>query len=80
MDEDSDETSEASDKISIDAFKCGICFELIVDPTTLTCGHTMCRFCVAQWWHNAKKSSCPECRQIWHGFPQINFTLRYVRT
>ena len=62
--------------ITEENFRCGICLELIVDPTTLTCGHTMCRYCVASWWHNSSKTTCPECQQVWHGFPQINFTLR----
>jgi len=62
--------------ISEDNFRCSVCLELMVDPTTLTCGHTMCRCCVAAWWHNAHKSTCPECNQIWQGFPQVNFTLR----
>lgn len=69
---------QMSETINEDNFKCGICHEIIVDPTTLTCGHTMCRFCVASWWYNSQKCTCPECRQVWHGFPQINFTLRWV--
>lgn len=61
-----------------DDLKCGICFELLIDPTTLTCGHTICRYCLAQWWYRSRKSNCPECRQTWHGFPKVNVTMRYL--
>lgn len=63
-------------QLSEEDFICGICFELLVDPTTLTCGHSICRFCLAQWWYKSKKATCPECRQVWQGFPKVNVTLR----
>jgi len=48
----------------------------MVEPTTLNCGHSFCRFCLAQWWHASKHSTCPECRQPWAGFPKANIILR----
>ena len=58
-------------------FKCNICFEVLLEPTTLTCGHSFCRFCLAQWWISSKKSNCPVCREVWEGLPKVNVTLRY---
>ncbi|XP_047144404.1 bifunctional apoptosis regulator isoform X1 [Hydra vulgaris] len=57
-------------------FKCSICFEILLEPTTLTCGHSCCRFCLAQWWITSRKSNCPECREVWQGLPKVNVTLR----
>jgi len=65
-----------SANLSEETFNCGICFELLIDPTTLTCGHSICRYCLAQWWYKSKKNTCPECRQVWEGFPKVNVTLR----
>lgn len=56
--------------------QCGCCFELMVEPTTLSCGHSFCRFCLAKWWHASRHNTCPECRQPWSGFPKVNIALR----
>lgn len=45
-------------------FQCGVCFNLIVLPTTLSCGHSFCRHCLAQWFDFGKKMECPSCRQV----------------
>ena len=63
-------------QISESEFTCACCYELMVEPTTLTCGHNFCRGCVARWFLQAKKFQCPECRQPWSGNPQVNYTLR----
>ena len=57
--------------------QCGCCFELMVEPTTLSCGHSFCRFCLAKWWHASRHNTCPECRQPWSGFPKVNIALRW---
>ncbi|KAL4240977.1 hypothetical protein ACF0H5_001759 [Mactra antiquata] len=59
-----------------DDFLCGCCFDLMVKPTTLTCGHSFCRLCVANWYFTSKKRECPQCRSQWTGNPQTNITLR----
>lgn len=64
------------DSLSEQDLQCGCCFELMVEPTTLTCGHSFCRFCLAQWWHASSHCTCPECRQPWSGFPKVNIVLR----
>nr|XP_054762929.1 bifunctional apoptosis regulator-like isoform X2 [Lytechinus pictus] len=57
-------------------FSCACCYELMVQPTTLNCGHSFCRLCLARWWKTSQKMTCPECRQPWTGFPHINIIIR----
>ncbi|XP_066528476.1 bifunctional apoptosis regulator-like [Hoplias malabaricus] len=57
-------------------FTCHCCYQVLVDPTTLNCGHNFCRHCLAQLYLSARKNECPECRQIWRGFPKINLSFR----
>jgi tetratricopeptide (TPR) repeat protein len=46
-------------------FDCCLCSALICEPTTLPCGHCMCRDCLARLLDHALQStpSCPLCRQ-----------------
>ncbi|XP_008435691.1 bifunctional apoptosis regulator [Poecilia reticulata] len=62
--------------ISENEFSCHCCYDILVNPTTLTCGHNFCRHCLALWWESSRKNECPECRQMWEGFPKINILLR----
>ncbi|XP_060755333.1 bifunctional apoptosis regulator-like isoform X2 [Neoarius graeffei] len=64
--------SSASDFV----FSCHCCYDVLVNPTTLTCGHSFCRHCLAQWWESSRRTECPECREPWHGFPKVNILLR----
>ncbi|XP_041362401.1 bifunctional apoptosis regulator-like [Gigantopelta aegis] len=57
-------------------FLCSCCYGLLIQPTTLVCGHNFCRLCLAQWFLTSKKKECPTCRQQWQGHPQVNITLR----
>ncbi|XP_071796590.1 bifunctional apoptosis regulator-like [Asterias amurensis] len=57
-------------------FTCGCCYETMVQPTTLNCGHSFCRLCLARWWKTQKRTTCPECRYPWTGFPHVNIILR----
>lgn len=57
---------------------CHCCYDILVNPTTLTCGHNFCRHCLALWWESSHKNECPECREKWEGFPKINILLRYA--
>ena len=41
--------------------ECHVCYSLMVDPITTTCGHTFCRQCVARVLDHA--SLCPTCRR-----------------
>ncbi|XP_069114087.1 bifunctional apoptosis regulator-like [Argopecten irradians] len=56
--------------------QCGICFELLVEPTTLVCGHTFCRHCLAQWTVSSGKRLCPNCKVEWRGSPKVNILIR----
>uniref|UniRef100_A0A8C2RWC4 Bifunctional apoptosis regulator n=1 Tax=Capra hircus TaxID=9925 RepID=A0A8C2RWC4_CAPHI len=63
-------------QISINEFSCHCCYDILVNPTTLNCGHSFCRHCLALWWASSKKTECPECREKWEGFPKVNILLR----
>ncbi|XP_054992582.1 bifunctional apoptosis regulator isoform X5 [Sorex araneus] len=65
-----------SPQISISEFSCHCCYDILVNPTTLNCGHSFCRHCLALWWVSSKKTECPECREKWEGFPKVNILLR----
>ncbi|XP_061627846.1 bifunctional apoptosis regulator-like [Phyllopteryx taeniolatus] len=67
--------SSSSERISEQEFSCHCCFDVLVNPTTLTCGHNYCRHCLALWWESSRKNECPECRQRWEGFPKVNIQL-----
>lgn len=41
-------------------FDCPLCFQLLYEPITLSCGHTMCRDCTYQAFQY--KKHCPICR------------------
>ena len=70
-------TSRASrNNISDHDFSCHCCYDILVNPTTLNCGHTFCRHCLALWWESSRKNECPECREKWEGFPKVNILLR----
>uniref|UniRef100_A0A8B9T403 Bifunctional apoptosis regulator n=1 Tax=Anas platyrhynchos TaxID=8839 RepID=A0A8B9T403_ANAPL len=71
-------TPEISRKISVSEFHCHCCYDILVNPTTLNCGHSFCRHCLALWWVSSKKNECPECREKWEGFPKVNILLRDV--
>ncbi|KAF6717617.1 Bifunctional apoptosis regulator [Oryzias melastigma] len=66
----------ATSNISENEFSCHCCYDILVNPTTLTCGHNFCRHCLALWWESSHKNECPECREKWEGFPKINILLR----
>lgn len=42
--------------------ECQVCYNLMLDPLTTTCGHTFCRKCVARVLDHS--TSCPICRRI----------------
>merc|ERR1712142_1369799 len=41
-------------------FTCSICYEVMVEPSSIDCGHTFCAYCITKWMK--KKASCPLCR------------------
>ncbi|NP_001088347.1 bifunctional apoptosis regulator L homeolog [Xenopus laevis] len=71
-------TAKLDRKISVSEFSCHCCYDILVNPTTLNCGHSFCRHCLALWWVSSKKTECPECRNTWEGFPKVNILLRDI--
>lgn len=57
-------------------FNCGVCYEILILPTTLRCGHNFCRICLAQWYLQSKKKECPICRQEYREKPETNNMIR----
>ncbi|KAI9757112.1 MAG: hypothetical protein M4579_003590 [Chaenotheca gracillima] len=42
---------------------CNICFKMLYEPYTLSCGHTCCYVCLRTWFHeNRHRKTCPDCR------------------
>jgi len=62
----------------MDDLVCPVCFELLYDPLTLTCGHSLCCPCLADWYLASRVKNCPECRQNWYGTPKVNIKLRDI--
>ena len=52
-------------------FKCNICFELLLKPCSLACGHLFCHQCLDDLSQYEKTNkTCPYCRDtIENGFP-----------
>jgi len=44
---------------------CDLCFQLICEPISVSCGHTFCRLCLIQALSRCKKQ-CPSCRTVCH--------------
>lgn len=70
-----DQVSEGFSDLEED-LACSVCLMLAVQPTTLVCGHTSCRTCLAKWYFTSKSKVCPMCRQPYHGLPKINIQIR----
>jgi bifunctional apoptosis regulator len=70
----------------VNDLNCPLCFDILLDPVTLVCGHTYCEICLAQLWKNEERNwtneppsiLCPSCRNPTDKFPQVNFMLRDV--
>uniref|UniRef100_A0A3B1IDL8 Uncharacterized protein n=1 Tax=Astyanax mexicanus TaxID=7994 RepID=A0A3B1IDL8_ASTMX len=49
-----------------DQSRCGVCEQLLVDPVSITCGHSFCRRCINSFWDRTALSGdfiCPCCRK-----------------
>jgi hypothetical protein len=59
-----------------DDCRCAVCFELLVDPVALPCGHTLDQRCL-QRVVAAGGSACPTCRKALPAvLPDVNVQLR----
>ncbi len=65
---------------------CGVCFQILLNPMSLGCGHSYCELCLAGMWRASRQPipQCPMCREAWgkpgDRFPSVNVMLRYVCT
>ena len=50
--------------------ECGICLDIIVEPLTISCGHSFCRMCLHACLTRSNKK-CPVCRAICHTQPAL---------
>ncbi|KAF4071475.1 hypothetical protein AMELA_G00273700 [Ameiurus melas] len=58
-------------------FKCSICFDILEEPVTTTCGHTFCKKCLDR--HMAINDIvCPLCKQHLRLKPQVNIAFRDI--
>lgn len=55
-------------KLQAVCFTCGICQDLMIQPTTITCQHTYCYSCLEELIKNNKrrheKNLCPVCKEV----------------
>ena len=68
----------------IDDMTCGVCFQILMDPISLGCGHSFCELCLAGMWkvNRTPVPLCPMCRVLWgrpgDRLPSVNVMLRYA--
>ena len=65
-----------NENISVDDYLCTCCFEILLSPVSLVCGHNICQSCLSSWFLISSKRICPTCRQAWTGMPKINLILK----
>ena len=61
--------------VAADYVKCPVCLNVLINPSTLSCGHTFCQLCLARMW-KSNKEICPVCKEEWKVFPSISFDYR----
>ena len=63
-----------------DPMKCVLCYQVLLDPATLSCGHTFCQVCLVNMKTSnrfpANSIECPMCRKSWDNIPSVNINLR----
>eukprot|EP00903_Cladosiphon_okamuranus_P020079 g18443.t1 len=55
----------SSASLPLSALECAVCLSLVVQPVSLSCGHTFCRLCLVNTLRRNKKQ-CPTCRAVCH--------------
>ncbi|KAM9824557.1 E3 ubiquitin-protein ligase TRIM47-like [Neosynchiropus ocellatus] len=57
-----------------DVLSCSICLDLLKDPDTLPCGHSLCQICVEGYWDSEDETNiyeCPQCRRTFRPRPLL---------
>ena len=71
--------SEESDGVP-DPMKCVLCYQVLLDPVSLLCGHTFCQVCLVRMKMTRpfpfNNNDCPMCRKPWADIPAVNIILR----
>jgi hypothetical protein len=57
---------------------CKICFGLLYEPFTTSCGHTFCYNCFVRTFESHKPKNCPECRTRVNTAPTPSFLLKEI--
>ncbi|XP_052069767.1 bifunctional apoptosis regulator-like [Mytilus californianus] len=76
MDDEWETVADFENDLEQSDVNCGVCYDILIFPTTLRCGHNFCRPCLAQWFSTSKKKECPVCRQQYREKPEINSLIR----
>ncbi|EJU05196.1 hypothetical protein DACRYDRAFT_92618 [Dacryopinax primogenitus] len=89
---ETDRLATAANNAAINALanqlECGLCYELLVRPFVMSCGHTACGPCLASMWKSKaralaepdrlelREKHCPYCDKVIRGRPAVNWTLK----
>ena len=64
-----------------ESMKCVLCLQLLLDPASLSCGHTFCQVCLVRMKMTlpspTNSNRCPMCRKPWTDLPAVNISFRY---
>mmetsp|Transcript_24403 Transcript_24403/g.39176 ORF Transcript_24403/g.39176 Transcript_24403/m.39176 type:complete len:508 (+) Transcript_24403:209-1732(+) len=75
-------SGEQTDPVFSSTFECPVCKQLLYNPVTLNCGHSLCEHCMIQYIMGLRSGTdpckCPAgCRTtIAFDLPEINITMR----
>ena len=72
--------SEENDEVP-ESMKCVLCLQLLLDPASLSCGHTFCQVCLVRMktsrpFSLSPNNHCPMCRKPWVDVPAVNISFR----
>ncbi|KAM6949511.1 E3 ubiquitin-protein ligase TRIM21-like [Aplochiton taeniatus] len=52
-------------------FLCSLCQDVFSDPVSIACGHSFCTACIQSHWNTGDVPSCPKCRSVFRGRPEL---------
>ncbi|KAK2870483.1 hypothetical protein Q8A67_024875 [Cirrhinus molitorella] len=63
--------------VPAEELSCPVCFEIFKAPVFLSCGHSVCKECLQQFWRAKKTQECPVCRRKSSKLnPPVNLALQ----
>ncbi|XP_043092469.1 nuclear factor 7, brain-like [Puntigrus tetrazona] len=69
----------ASPNVSAEELSCPVCRGIFKDPVLLSCGHSVCKECLQQFWRTKETQECPICRRrSSKDDPPPNFALKHL--